>query len=446
MGNKKLSPLTHFPTTPYSEPLLPQLAIPNPYYTSTHHALRAWVRDYVDTHIVPYAQEWEEAGEIPSHVYKTHCEHGFAIVHPLTTPEDSANLTLPGGVKREEWDTWCGLIVADELNRLGFVGVIWGLGGGNSIGCPPIARFGTAEQRRRWLPKVAKGEVRFCLGITEPDAGSDVANIRTTAVRQGEYYVVNGSKKWITNGIWADYCTAAVRTGGPGRGGISLLVIPLKAEGVTRRRMHNSGVNASGSTFIEFDDVRVPMDHLIGEENRGFPLIMSNFNPERLSLACASLRLARVCAEDAFNYATQRSTFGAPLITRQAIQAKIFKFGLLIEPAYAFMEQLVNIIEKTKNEPRDDMRIGGMTALLKVMSTRALEKSVREAQQILGGAGYNRAGKGARIEQISRDARVHVVGGGSEEIMMGLALQEEMKALGTRKGALERKESEKANL
>ncbi|KAL4812762.1 acyl-CoA dehydrogenase/oxidase [Aspergillus spinulosporus] len=446
MGDKKLSPLTHFPTTPYSEPLLPQLAIPNPYYTSTHHALRAWVRNYVDTHIAPYAQEWEEAGEIPLHVYKTHCEHGFAIVHPLTTPEDSANLSLPGGVKRDEWDTWCGLIVADELNRLGFVGVIWGLGGGNSIGCPPIARFGTTEQRRRWLPKVAKGEIRFCLGITEPDAGSDVANIRTTAVRQGEHYVVNGSKKWITNGIWADYCTAAVRTGGPGRGGISLLVIPLKAEGVTRRRMHNSGVNASGSTFIEFDDVRVPVDHLIGKENEGFPLIMSNFNPERLSLACASLRLARVCAEDAFNYATQRSTFGAPLITRQAIQAKIFKFGLLIEPAYAFMEQLVNIIEKTKNEPRDDVRIGGMTALLKVMSTRALEKSVREAQQILGGAGYNRAGKGARIEQISRDARVHVVGGGSEEIMMGLALQEEMKALVTRKGALERKESEKANL
>lgn len=164
-----------------------------------------------------------------------------------------------------------------------------------------------------------------------------------------------------------------------------------------------------------------------------------DFNPERLSLACASLRLARVCAEDAFHYAVQRETFGAPLIKRQAIQAKIFKFGLMIEPAYAFMEQLVNIIELTKDRPNDDVRIGGMTALLKVMSTRALEKSIREGQQILGGAGYNRAGKGARIEQISRDARVHVVGGGSEEIMMGLALQEETKALQTRRNALERK-------
>lgn len=160
-------------------------------------------------------------------------------------------------------------------------------------------------------------------------------------------------------------------------------------------------------------------------------LIIIDFNPERLSLACTSLRLARVCAEDAFNYAVQRETFGAPLVTRQAIQSKLSKFGMLIEPTQSFMEQLVYIIESSKDRP-DDVNIGGMTALLKVMATRALEKTVREAQQIMGGAGYNKAGKGARVEQISRDVRVHVVGGGSEEIMMGLALQEEMKALKTR--------------
>lgn len=301
-------------------------------------------------------------------------------------------------------------------------------------------------------------------------AGSDVANISTTAKRDGDYYIVNGAKKWITNGIWADYCTAAVRTGGPGRKGVSMLVIPLKEKGVTRSRMYNSGVNASGmtfvsrvgdfsltydkgSTFLEFDDVRVPVSNLIGEENHGFQIIMSSkfksslclierlfmrfidFNPERLSLACASLRLARVCAEDAFNYAVQRETFGAPLITRQVIQSKIFKFGLLIEPTQSFMEQLVYIIESSKDRP-NDVNIGGMTALLKVMATKALEKTVREAQQILGGSGYNKAGKGARVEQISRDVRVHVVGGGSEEIMMGLALQEELKALKSRQNVM----------
>ncbi|KAK9851416.1 Acyl-CoA oxidase/dehydrogenase [Penicillium brevicompactum] len=430
------------PTAPYSEPLLPQLDIRNPYYTDLHHNLRATVREYVDTYIAPYAHEWEEAGQVPEAVRKRHCQLGYSIVHPLTSEEDSAGLSLPGNVPREKWDTWCSLIVSDELTRVGYVGVIWGLGGGNAIGCPPVARFGTAEQRRKWLPNVARGDVRFCLGITEPDAGSDVANIRTTAQREGDHYIVNGAKKWITNGVWADYCTTAVRTGGPGRSGISLLVIPLGIRGVSRRRMHNSGVNASGSTFIEFDDVRVPVANLLGQENKGFPLIMStDFNPERLALACASLRLARVCAEDAFNYAIQRETFGSPLIEKQAIQSKIFKFGLMIEPAYAFMEQLVNILESTKDRRTDDVNIGGMTALLKVMSTRALEKSVREAQQILGGAGYNKAGKGARIEQISRDARVHVVGGGSEEIMAGLALREETKALRTRRSALEKRPS-----
>ncbi|GKZ27413.1 hypothetical protein AbraIFM66951_004197 [Aspergillus brasiliensis] len=429
------------PTAPYSEPLLPQLDVQNPYYTDLHHHLRAWVRDYVDTSIAPYAAEWEAAGQVPESVRRRHCELGFSIVHPLTTEENAAGLSLPGNVPHNKWDTWCSLIVSDELTRVGYVGVIWGLGGGNGIGCPPIAKFGTPEQQKRWLPAVAKGDIRFCLGITEPDAGSDVANIRTTAVRDGHHYIVNGAKKWITNGLWADYCTAAVRTGGAGRSGISLLVIPLAAPGVTRRRMFNSGVNASGSTFIELDEVRVPVGNLIGEENKGFALIMSNFNPERLALACASLRLARVCAEDAFNYAIQRETFGSPLIQKDAIQSKIFKFGLMIEPAYAFMEQLVNILELTKDRPVDDVKIGGMTALLKVMSTRALEKSVREAQQIFGGAGYNKAGKGARVEQISRDARVHVVGGGSEEIMQKLALQEETKALRSRRKALEKRQS-----
>lgn len=156
-------------TAPYSEPLLPQLDIRNPYYTDLHHNLRAWVRDYVETSIAPYAQEWETAGQVPEEVRRRHCELGFGIVHPLTTEEHSAGLALPGNVPRDKWDTWCTLIVGDELTRVGFVGVIWGLGGGNGIGCPPIARFGTPEQQKRWLPGVARGDIRFCLGITEPD-------------------------------------------------------------------------------------------------------------------------------------------------------------------------------------------------------------------------------------------------------------------------------------
>lgn len=424
------------PATPFSDPLLPQLDLPrNPYYTQKHYDLRKFVREYVETELLPHAQAWDDAGMVPEAVRRRHCELGFAVVHPVSDPADAGGIKLPGGVPYDEWDTWCGYIVSDEMNRMGWCGVSWGLGGGNSIGCPPISRFGTPSQRQRWLPGVARGDLRFCLGITEPDAGSDVANISTTAVRDSDYYIVNGSKKWITNGIWANYCTAAVRTGGAAHGGISLLVVPLKAEGVTTRRMQNTGVHASGSTFITFDDVRVPVDNLIGKENGGFALIMSNFNPERIGLATAALRLSRVVAQDAYNYACIRHTFGKPLIEHHAIKAKIGLFGLLIEPAHAYLEQLMYIVE-TARLSGQEVSIGGQTALLKVMSTRCLERCVREAQQIMGGAGYSKTGHGARIESISRDVRVHVIGGGSEEIMIDLAVRQEARDVKRRTGKM----------
>lgn len=296
-----------------------------------------------------------------------------------------------------------------------YTGVLWGLGGGNGIGVPPIVNFGTQAQKTKYLPGVANGTIRFCLGITEPDgelfrpslktdesantepAGSDVAGIKTTAVRKGDHYMVNGSKKWITNAIWADYVTAAVRTGGSGAAGVSVLIIPLKAKGVSTRKMFNSGVGASGSTFITFDDVLVPAENLLHKENRGFEVIMSNFNAERKSIATQAIRLSRVCAEDAWRHACTRETFGTKLIDNAIIRAKFAKMGRMIEPAQAFLEQITWLIElNRKTGKEDEVRIGGMTAMLKVVSTRCLEKCVREAQQVLGGLGYARGGKGGR--------------------------------------------------
>lgn len=231
---------------PFGEPLLPQLDIPNPYYKEKHHKVRAYVRKFVEEELLPYAQEWEQAGEIPDEVRRKYSKAGFTIVHPVIDEEDTGGVTPIAGIPYSEWDTWCGVITGDEMNRMGWCGVSWGLNGGNGIGAPPISRFGTKEQRRKWLPGIARGDIKVCLGITEPDGGSDVANIRTTAERKGDKYIVNGSKKWITGAIYADYVTAAVRTGGAAHGGISLLVIPLTAPGVTRRRMYNQGVHASG--------------------------------------------------------------------------------------------------------------------------------------------------------------------------------------------------------
>jgi len=216
---------------------------------------------------------------------------------------------------------------------------------------------------------------------------------------------------------------------------------------MTCTKIENSGVNASGSTYIEFDDVEVPMDNLLGQENRGLEIIMSNFNHERLWLACTSLRTARVCAEDSYAHALRRETFGKPLIVNQVILAKIAGFACATEPVYAYMESLVFMVEherKRKALSRQggsvlhqkaveayqvDVNLGGMIATLKTSAGRALEHVVLEAQQIMGGAGYSRTGKGARIEQITRDVRVMVVGGGSEEILSELAVKLETKDL-----------------
>jgi alkylation response protein AidB-like acyl-CoA dehydrogenase len=178
-----------------------------------------------------------------------------------------------------------------------------------------------------------------------------------------------------------------VRTGGLGAAGVSLLIIPLKVEGVTTRQMYNSGVGASGSTFITFDDVLVPVENLLHKENRGFEVIMSNFNAERKGIATQSIRLSRVCAEDAWKHACVRETFGMKLIENPIIRAKFVKMGRMIEPAQAFLEQLTWLIELSRKGGSKDVgvKIGGMTAMLKVVSTRCLEKCVREAQQVMGG-------------------------------------------------------------
>jgi alkylation response protein AidB-like acyl-CoA dehydrogenase len=194
--------------------------------------------------------------------------------------------------------------------------------------------------------------------------------------------------------------------------GVSVLIIPLSLPGVTRRRLPTSGVLASGSTYLAFEDVRVPArEHLLHRPGAGLQVIFSNFNPERVSLAVAALRMARTCVQDAYDHAAVRETFGEPLLARGVVREKFARMGELIEGAWAFTEMVAWLTEQERRRGAGARsKVGGMTALLKVMSTRCLEVCSREAQQVMGGLGYTRSGKGARIEAISRDVRVFVVG------------------------------------
>lgn len=244
----------------------------SPYYNETHAALRAEVRAWMEEEIEPYVTEWDEAKEVPAKIYKQMGERGYlAGLLGIEYPTQYTKNTV-ASVPPEKWDLFHELLLTDELSRAASGGFVWNVIGGFGIGCPPLVKFGKKELVDRILPGILAGDKRICLAITEPDAGSDVANLTCEAklTEDGKHFIVNGEKKWITNGIWSDYFTTAVRTGGPGMNGVSLLLIERDMPGVSTRRMECQGVWSSGTTYITFEDVKVPVENLLGKKNQGF--------------------------------------------------------------------------------------------------------------------------------------------------------------------------------
>ncbi|KAI6905764.1 acyl-CoA dehydrogenase, partial [Hortaea werneckii] len=307
--------------SPWSEPAWCH-GIPSPYYNDSHRRLRDAIRAYVDERILPYSLDWEAKGEAPREEAMRWAQSGFAFadVPPEYRPKD---LPGPAGIPIDKLDVFHLLVSTDETSRVEG-GVTSSLSGASVIGIPPVIHHGTEQQKRQWLPGLFDWTTSFCLGITEPTGGSDVANIQTTAVKSqdGKHYVVNGYKKWITGAPWATHMTTAVRTGGAGMSGLSVLVIPMDSPGLTWRRIPNSGQNAGGASLVELDDVKVPVENRLGKEGDGFRIIMVNFNRERYIMAIGSNRKARTCLNIAFEYANKRETFGKPLISNQIIAAK----------------------------------------------------------------------------------------------------------------------------
>ncbi|KDE04787.1 hypothetical protein MVLG_04751 [Microbotryum lychnidis-dioicae p1A1 Lamole] len=411
-------------STPFAEPAWYTNPTPSPDYSEKHVKLRAFMRKHIER-LMPNAAEWEQLGQVPESLATERAKAGLtaASIYPLPDAQDLDGIQLPAGLERSEWDPFCDLIMSDEGARLGYLGVTWALGGGNAIGAPPLVAYGTTEQRQKFLRPVLRGEKRICLGVTEASGGSDVAAIKTAATRVAGGWRVTGSKKWITNAVFSDYMMTAVRTGDAGNKGLSFMIIDLYADGVTTRSIENTGVKASGSSYVELDEVFVPDFNLIGKDGDGFRMVMVNFLHERFLLAVQANRMSRVCLEDAYEYATKRHTFGKPLISSPILRAKISDMALIITANHSWIEALafqLSVLPKVVA----DIELAGQAALLKVSCTRGLERCNREALQILGGIGYQRGGIGGRVEQISRDLRVMCIGGGSDEIMSSLGLRQ----------------------
>jgi alkylation response protein AidB-like acyl-CoA dehydrogenase len=422
---KSLSNSDTSSSIPWAEPAW-HGSLESPYYKESHRKLQAYARRFLEEQICPHALEWEATGDCPEAAKTAFIKSGLAFLDVPKEYRPSGHQTV-AGIPVDELDAFHMLLLQDESSRFEG-GVNIALAGANVIGVPPIINHGTEEQKRKWVPGLFTRETNFCLGITEPSGGSDVGNIKTTAKKSadGSFYTVTGTKKWITGAQWATHMTTAVRTGGPGFGGISLLVIPLSSPGVSIEKIHNSGQNAGGASWVRMNNVQVPAENILGVEGAGFKYIMTNFNKERFIMAVGCNRKARTCLTVSMEYAHERETFGQPLVNNQIIRHKLTTLAREVEAHWAWLEQIAYHVQ-IHGWQSDS--IASRIALAKVSGGRILELAAREAQQIMGGVAYQRGGPGGggRVEQITRDLRMMVVGGGSEEILGDLAFREEVK-------------------
>ena len=371
----------------------------SPFYTEDHAAFRLVVRQFTEKEIVPYIPDWEKAGEVPRMLYKKAAEIGIF--------GDGFDATYGGHGQR---DAILRMVIFQELCAAGSGGVVASLLS-NYIGLPPIQRFGSTEMKERVLTSCLTGDKVAALAITEPSGGSDVGRIKTKAIRDGEDFIVNGQKTFITSGMYADFFTVAVRTGQEGPSGISLLLVEGDRSGLERTRLDKMGWLSSDTATLYFDDVRVPISNLIGEEGTGFSAIVNNFNAERIDMAAQSIAFSRACFTEALEWAKERETFGKRLADHQVIRHKFVEMDRKINAAQAWCELLAWRLNQGDNPVAE-------IAELKVQATTTFEFCARESAQVLGGASYL---KGSITERLYREVRVQAIGGGSEEIMRDLA-------------------------
>ena len=377
----------------------------NPDLTWEHEEWRKHLRKFLDKEVAPYLDDWDEAGKIPDEMWEKTADIGLM---GMGYPE------IYGGIS-EGIDQHYSNIINEELSRIGSAGGVGSTLLVHSIGLPPVVNFARDEIKQEVIPQVVSGKKRISLGITEPSGGSDVANILTTARSDGDHYIVNGSKTFISGGMGANWLSAAVRTGDQGAAGISMLLIPMDTPGVSRTPLDKKqGWWCSDTATIYFDDVRVPKSHLIGVEGQGFLVIMNNFNSERLGMVYSMEGAARCCLVEAVEWAKQRQTFGKPLSKHQVIRHKIAQMKQRINATQAYAQHTTREVMAGRPDVAD-------LALLKVQASETMEFCAREASQILGGASYLR---GSKVERIYREVRVNSIGGGSEEIMRDLAARQ----------------------
>ncbi len=366
-------------------------------FTDEHEALRESIRSFAIKELAPHAAEWEET-TFPDSVFARMGELGFL---GLDKPEEYGG---QGG------DYFSAMVLAEEMSNANCGGLSMGVAVQTDMAMPPILAFGTEEQKRAWAEPAIKGEKILCLGITEPDAGSDVAGIKTRAVKDGEEYVINGSKTYITNGHRADVIVLVTKTDpDAGYDGFTLFLVPMDAPGVIReQKLKKMGMHASDTALLAFQDVRVPESAVLGEVGRGFYHIMWELQGERMIGAAGCVAGAQKCFEHTLQYAKEREAFGKAIGHFQVIRHKFAEMATKIESA----RQLVYVTAWRFANGEYPVR---EISMAKLHSARVACEVADECIQIHGGAGYMRE---YNVERVWRDMRLNRIGAGTDEIML----------------------------
>ena len=375
----------------------------NPFDTEERKTFREMVSKFLEAEIWPYVDEWDEAGEYPHEINEKVCELG---VFGFGIDEKYGGLGFDDQFMRKD--------VSVEMGRTSAGGLFASVGSRN-IMLGPLTELANEEIKLKALPDLMSGKKGGSLGITEPGGGSDVARMKTTARKDGNEWVLNGSKTFITGGMQASYFVIGARTGKEGLGGISLFFVEADTPGFTRSSIDKKmGWWSSDTATLYFDNCRIPADNLMGEENKGFLAIMNNFNYERYMMGAQMLGMAKRCFEECVQYSQERQTFGKNLIEHQVIRHKLADMSAKIDAMDAYLNQVAHLMND------GEMPVAEISKI-KFYCSECIESIASEAMQIFGGAGYLR---GNAVERIYREVKVMAIGGGSKEIMKDLTVKQ----------------------
>jgi citronellyl-CoA dehydrogenase len=370
-------------------------------FTPEHEELKRTIERFVEQELNPHVDEWEEAGIFPAHdVFKKLGDLGLL---GLTKPEAYGGAGL---------DYSYSVLMAETLGNTRCGGVPMAIGVQTDMATPALARFGSDELRAEFLAPAIAGEAVACIGVSEPGAGSDVASIRTTARKDGDDYVINGGKLWITNGTQADWMCCLANTGeGSPHKNKSLIIVPMQARGVSvERKIHKIGMNSSDTAQIHFDDVRVPRRHLIGEEGHGFTYQMLQFQEERLWGAANALKGLDNAVRDTIEYTRSRKIFGRPVLDNQVVHFTLAELQTEIEALRALVYRATELYVAGQD-------VTQLASMAKLKAGRLTREVADKCLQYWGGMGFTWENP---VSRLYRDGRLASIGGGTDEVMLGI--------------------------